>query len=93
MMAQVTGQSLYVRQSLSGVQGTEVGERERLMDYRDELAAMVKARKLEVGRVIERRCNHGCGSAKEVWQMIGAIWQGQSQIEVIDLQLESSSTS
>jgi len=87
MLAQVTGQSLYVWQE------TEAEERERLMDYRAELAAMVKARKLEVGRAIERRCNHGCGSAREVWQMIGAIWQGQSQIAVIDLQFESSSTS
>ncbi len=50
MMAQVTGQSLYVQQQSSDVQGTEVGkvgegreQRERLMDHRDELAAMVKA--------------------------------------------------
>jgi len=92
MMAQVTGQSLYMRRS-SDMQGTEGWERERLMDHREELAAMVKARKLEVRRAIERRCNHGCGSAREVWQMIGAIWQGQSQIAVIDLQIESTTTS
>jgi hypothetical protein len=86
MIAQVTGQSSYT-------QGTPATQREVLIDHRDELAAMVRARKLELRAALERRRNHGCGSAKAMWQMIGAIGHGQSQIAVIDLQLESLSTS
>lgn len=85
MMAQVTSQSSYV-------QGALVVDREGLMDRRDELASMVKAKKLEMRRAIERRRSHGSGSATEMWQMLAAIGQGQSQIEVIDLHLQSIST-
>jgi hypothetical protein len=86
MIALVTRQSSYV-------QGTPAVERERLMDHRDELAEMVRARKLELRTAIERRRSGGCGSVKAMRQMIGAIWHGQSQIAVIDLQLESLSAS
>jgi hypothetical protein len=82
MLAQTTPQSSYM-------QGTPVVEREVLIDHRDELVEMVKARKLELRAAIERRRNHGYGSAKAMWQTIGAIGHGRSQIAVIDLQLES----
>ena len=82
MLAQITPQSSYM-------QGTPDMQRETLMDRRDELAEMVKARKLELRAAIERRRNHGHGSANAMWQMIGAIGRGQNQIAVIDLQLES----
>jgi len=86
MIAQVTGQSLYT-------QGTPDMQRERLMDHRDELAAMVRAQKLELTTALERRRSGGCGSVKAMRQMIGAIWHGQGQIAVIDLELESLGTS
>jgi hypothetical protein len=86
MIAQVTRQSSYV-------QGTPAVERETLMNHRDELAEMVKARKLELRAALERRRKHGCGSAKAMWQMLAAIGHGQSLIAVIDLQLESLSAS
>jgi hypothetical protein len=86
MIAQVTEQSSYT-------QGTPATEREVLIDHRDELAALVRARKLELRAAIERRRNHGCGSARAMWQMMAAIGQGQRQVAVIDLQLESLSTS
>ena len=84
MIAQVTEQS-----SSSHMQGMPVARRERLMDHRDELAAMVRAQKLELTTALERRRSGGCGSVKAMRQMIGAIWHGQSQIAVIDLELES----
>lgn len=84
MIAQVTEQS-----SSSHMQGMLVARRERLMDHRDELAAMVRAQKLELTTALERRRSGGCGSVKAMRQMIGAIWHGQSQIAVIDLELES----
>jgi hypothetical protein len=86
MIAQVTRQSSYM-------QGTPTTEREVLIDHRDELAAMVRARKLELRAALERRRKHGCGSAKAMWQMLAAIGHGQSLIAVIDLQLESLSAS
>jgi hypothetical protein len=82
MLAQTTPQS-------SHTQASQASERDGLMDRRDELAAMVNARKLELRTAAERRRNHGCGSAKAMRQTIGAIWHGQSQIAVIDLELES----
>jgi hypothetical protein len=87
MVAQVTEQSTW------HLQGTPDMQREGLMDRRDELAALVRAQKLELTTALERRRSGGCGSVKAMRQMIGAIWHGQSQIAVIDLQLESLSTS
>jgi hypothetical protein len=83
MIAQVTEQS-----SSLYMQGTPAVQRDRLMDRRDELAALVRARKLELTTALERRRNGGCGSVKAMRQMIGAIWNGQNQIAVIDLELE-----
>ncbi len=40
---------------------------------------------------LERWCNEGRGSVKAIWQTMGAIGQGENQIAVIDLQLESVS--
>ena len=86
MITEITGQS-------SSTQLTPDVEREVLIDHRDELAELVKARKLELRGAIERRRNHGYGSAKAMWQMMAAIGHAQSRIAVIDLQLESLSTS
>ena len=83
MIAQVTEQSTW------HLQGTPDMQRERLMDRRDELAALVRAQKLELTTALERRRSGGCGSVKAMRQLIGAIWHGQSQIAVIDLELES----
>jgi hypothetical protein len=83
MIARVTEQS-----SSSHMQGTLAARRERLMDHRDELAALVRAQKLELTTALERRRSGGCGSVKAMRQMIGAIWHGQSQIAVVDLELE-----
>lgn len=67
-------------------------EREKLIDHREELVALVKGHKAEFKALLERRCNQGCGSAKAMWQTAAAIVQGQGQIAVIDLLLESLST-
>jgi len=68
-------------------------ERERLLDHRDELVTLVKGNKLELGAALERWCDSGRGSVKAMWQTMGAIGQGESQIAVIDLELESLSAS
>jgi hypothetical protein len=86
MIAQVTQQSSYV-------QGTPATEREVLMDHRDELAEMVRARKLELRTALERRRSGGCISSRAMWQMVMGIGQGQRQIAVIDVQLQSLGTS
>jgi hypothetical protein len=81
MIAQATPQSSYV-------QWIGSTERERLIDHRNELVGLVNAYKTELQASLERWCNHRRGSANAMWQTIAAIRRGQSQIAVIDLQLE-----
>ncbi len=54
---------------------------------------MVRGHKQELKVSLERWCNEGRGSAKAIWQTIGAIGQGENQIAVIDVQLEGVSIS
>jgi hypothetical protein len=68
-------------------------ERAMLLDQRDEIVGLVKGHKQELQGALERWCNEGRGSVKAMWQTIGAIGQGENQIAVIDLQLESHRTS
>jgi hypothetical protein len=77
---------------LQGEQAVEF-ERTRLLDQRDAIVALVKGHKQELQVSLERWCNEGRGSVKAIWQTIRAIGQGENQIAVIDLQLESLSTS
>jgi hypothetical protein len=71
---------------------TTADERERLIDDRDELVAQVRARRTELRQSLERRRDRGCGSAKAMLQTAGAIGHGESQIALIDLQLETIGT-
>jgi hypothetical protein len=64
-----------------------------LLDQRDETVALVKGHKQELQVSLERWCNEGRGSVKAIWQTMRAIGQGETQIAVIDLQLESHCTS
>jgi hypothetical protein len=73
--------------------GRQADEYEGLMDRRDELAALVRAQKLELRTALERRRSGGCISSRAMWQMVMAIGQGQRQLAVIDVQLESLGTS
>jgi hypothetical protein len=66
-------------------------ERAMLLDQRDEVVALVKGHKQELKGAFERWCNEGRGSAKAMWQTMAAIGQGENQIAVIDVQLESVS--
>ncbi len=66
-------------------------ERVMLLDQRDQIVALVKGHKRELKVALERWCNEGRGSVKAMWQIMGAIGQGENQIAVIDLQLESVS--
>ncbi len=68
-------------------------ERAMLLDQRDEIVALVKGHKQELKGSLERWCNEGRGSVKAMWQTMRAIGQGEDQIAVIDLQLESTCTS
>lgn len=73
-------------------------ERAMLLDQRDAIVALVKGHKQELKGALERwlnrsRCNEGRGSVKAIWQTMRAIGQGENQIAVIDLQLESHRTS
>jgi hypothetical protein len=68
-------------------------ERAMLLDQRDETVALVKGHKQELQVSLERWCNEGRGSVKAIWQTMRAIGQGENQIAVIDLQLESVSIS
>jgi NADH:ubiquinone oxidoreductase subunit F (NADH-binding) len=68
-------------------------ERAMLLDQRDEIVALVKGHKQELKVSLERWCNEGRGSVKAMWQTMRAIGQGEDQIAVIDLQLESHCTS
>jgi len=68
-------------------------ERVMLLDQRDQIVALVKGHKRELKVALERWCNEGRGSVKAMWQTMGAIGQGESQIAVIDLELESLSAS
>jgi NADH:ubiquinone oxidoreductase subunit F (NADH-binding) len=69
--------------------GEQIGiERVMLLDQRDEIVALVKGHKRELKVALERWCNEGRGSVKAMWQIMGAIGQGENQIAVIDLQLE-----
>jgi NADH:ubiquinone oxidoreductase subunit F (NADH-binding) len=70
----------------------EIGiERAMMLDQRDQIVALVKGHKRELKVALERWCNEGRGSVKAIWQIMGAIGQGENQIGVIDLQLESVS--
>jgi len=71
---------------------TTTDKRERLIDDRDELVAQVRARRTELRQSLERRRDQGCGSPKAMLQMAAAIGRGESQIAVIDVQLESTGT-
>jgi hypothetical protein len=64
-------------------------ERAMLLDQRDATVALVKGHKQELKVSLERWCNEGRGSVKAIWQTMRAIGQGENQIAVIDLQLES----
>jgi hypothetical protein len=77
---------------LQGEQTIEF-ERTMLLDQRDQTVALVKGHKQELKGALERWCNEGRGSAKAIWQTMRAIGQGENQIAVIDLQLESHCTS
>jgi hypothetical protein len=77
----------------SYTQASQASERDGLMDRRDELAALVRAQKLELRTALERRRSGGCISSRAMWQMVMAIGQGQRQIAVIDVQLQSLRTS
>jgi hypothetical protein len=77
---------------LQGEQAVEF-ERTMLLDQRDSIVALVKGHKQELQVSLERWCNEGRGSAKAIWQTMRAIGQGENQIAVIDLQLESHRTS
>ncbi len=66
-------------------------ERMMLLDQRDEIVALVKGHKRELKVWLERWCNEGRGSVKAMWQTMSAIRQGENQIAMIDLQLESVS--
>jgi hypothetical protein len=77
---------------LQGEQTVEF-ERAMLLDQRDEIMALVKGHKQDLQGALERWCNEGRGSVKAMWQTMRAIGQGQNQIAVIDLQLESLCTS
>jgi hypothetical protein len=66
-------------------------ERAMLLDQRDAIVALVRGHKRELQVSLERWCNEGRGSVKAIWQTMGAIGQGENQIAVIDLQLESVS--
>jgi hypothetical protein len=68
-------------------------ERAMLLDQRDETVALAKGHKQDLQGALERWCNEGRGSVKAMWQTMGAIGQGENQIAVIDLQLESHCTS
>jgi len=68
-------------------------ERAMLLDQRDAIVALVKGHKQELQVALERWCNEGRGSVKAMWQIMGAIGQGENQIAVIDLELESHCTS
>lgn len=68
-------------------------ERAMLLDQRDAIVALVKGHKQELQVSLERWCNEGRGSVKAMWQIMGAIGQGENQIAVIDLELESHCTS
>ncbi len=68
-------------------------ERAMLLDQRDAIVALVKGHKRELKGALERWCNEGRGSVKAIWQTMRAIGQGENQIAVIDLQLESHRTS
>ncbi len=63
-------------------------ERAMLLDERDQIVALVKGHKQELKGWVERWCNEGRGSVKAIWQIMGAIGQGEDQIAVIDLELE-----
>ncbi len=71
---------------------TTINKRERLIDDRDELVAQVRAWRTELRQSLERRRDQGCGSAKAMLQVAGAIGRGESQIALIDVQLESIGT-
>ncbi len=66
-------------------------ERAMLLDRRDAIVAAVRGHKQELQVSLERWCNEGRGSVKAIWQTMRAIGQGENQIAVIDLQLESVS--
>jgi hypothetical protein len=68
-------------------------EREMLLDQRDQIVALLKGHKQELKGALECWCNEGRGSVKAIWQTMRAIGQGENQIAVIDLQLESHRTS
>jgi hypothetical protein len=68
-------------------------EREMLLDQRDETVALVRGHKQELKGSLESWCNEGRGSVKAIWQTMRAIGQGENQIAVIDVQLESHCTS
>jgi hypothetical protein len=68
-------------------------ERAMLLDQRDETVALVRGHRQELQVALERWCNEGRGSVKAMWQIMRAIGQGESQIAVIDLQLEGVSIS
>ena len=44
-------------------------ESETLLDHRDELVALVKGHKRELKGSVERWCDQGRGSVKEMWQI------------------------
>jgi hypothetical protein len=71
---------------------TITDKRERLIDDRDELVTQVRAWRTELRESLERRRDRGCGSAKAMLQVAGAIGRGESQIALIDVQLESIGT-
>jgi hypothetical protein len=71
---------------------TTTDKRERLIDDRDQLVALVTGYKRELQAALERRCNQGLGSAKAIWQTIAAIRRGEGQITLIDLQLKAIGT-
>jgi NADH:ubiquinone oxidoreductase subunit F (NADH-binding) len=77
---------------LQGEQTIEI-ERAMLLDQRDQIVALVKGHKQNLKVSLERWCNEGRGSVKAMWQTMRAIRQGENQIAVIDLQLESHCTS
>jgi hypothetical protein len=66
--------------------------RECLIDNRDALHTHVKAQRTALATAIARRCNQGRGSAKAMRQMMAAIRSGESQIALIDLELEAIGT-
>jgi hypothetical protein len=66
--------------------------RERLIDNRDALHTQVRAQKTEMTKARERWRKHGLGSAKAILQMMAAIRTGETQIALIDLELEAIGT-